>query len=238
MTNYNRGLENKSGAMKGILYGVGIGPGDPELLTLKAVKTIKACDVIALPAKDRASCIAYQIASGAVELGDKEQLFIPMPMTKDKVLLERAHQDGARRIQQLLEQGKSVAFLVLGDPSIYATYTYVHRIIKASGYETVIIPGVPSFCAVAARLNEPLAEQAEQLHVIPASYQTSSAVLLPGTKVFLKAGSKMSELKQALLKTDQEAMMVENCGMKNEKVYTNTADMNESASYYSIVVVK
>mgnify|MGYP002512861372 FL=1 len=108
--------------MKGTLYGVGVGPGDPELLTLKAVRVIKKCHYIAVPSEDKNKCLAYKIASGAVEMEDKPCLTISMPMTMDAEKLERYHTDGARKIAGALEQGKDVAFLVLGDPAIYATY--------------------------------------------------------------------------------------------------------------------
>ena len=112
----------------GILYGVGVGPGDPELLTCKAVRIIAQADVIALPAETKENCVAYRIARGAVkEIDEKEFLFIPMPMTKDRAVLKESHDNGARAVEACLREGKQVAFLTLGDVTVYSTYLYIHR---------------------------------------------------------------------------------------------------------------
>ena len=117
--------------MAGKLYGVGVGPGDPGLLTLKAVQVIKACDVIAVPGKEPENTVAYQIASGACPaIRKKEILGIHMPMTKDKDRLKKSHADGARILEAYLDQGKAVAFLTLGDPTVYSTYIFSGKILE------------------------------------------------------------------------------------------------------------
>lgn len=224
--------------MRGKLFGIGVGPGDPELMTLKAVKTIKQSSVVITPTKEKETSVAYEIASQAVDLTHKEWMGVHFPMTKDLELLEQSHQKIAQDIQSLLDQGKDVAFLTLGDPTVYATYIYIHQILKEKGYEVFIVPGIPSFCATAAKLNISLVERSEQLHVIPASYSIEEALQLPGTKVFLKAGSKMKELKSALMRHKLDVYMVENCGMKDEKVYYGVDNINENAGYYATVIVK
>ena len=98
--------------MKGMLYGVGVGPGDPELMTLKAVRMIKENEVIAVPGENVKETVAYQIAVQAVpELEEKELLPIFMPMTHDRAKMEENHQKGAKTIETYLEQGKNVVFL-------------------------------------------------------------------------------------------------------------------------------
>ena len=224
--------------MKGKLYGVGVGPGDPELMTLKAVRVINDCEYIAVPADDKNTCLAYKIASKAVDIADKSCITVPMPMTKDAEELEKFHTNGANQIAEFLKQGKNIAFLTLGDPTIYATYIYIHKKIEAMGYETEIVSGIPSFCAAAARLNIPLAEQEQQIHIIPASYQSKEALELSGTKVFMKIGSRMEWLKKHLNDTSAAAYMVENCGMENEHVCYSVEKFDDKAGYYSIVIVK
>ena len=225
--------------MKGKLYGVGVGPGDPELLTLKAVRVIEECEVIAVPANSKEKCVAYKIASQAVKnIDDKEFLYIHMPMTRDENLLKENHNKGAEDIAKVLNTGKNIAFLTLGDPSIYSTYIYIHKLVLEKGYETEIISGIPSFCAAAARINEGLVEKAEELHIIPASYQIEEALKLKGTKVFMKSGKKIGAVKEAVGKSHGRAVMVENCGMENETVYENLNDVKENASYYSLIIVK
>lgn len=244
--------------MKGILYGIGTGPGDPELMTLKAVRTIKECDVIALPISKGEftepvletaeqqkketlleGCIAFQIAYANVpEMKEKGILFTPMPMCKEKEKLKRIHDLSTEKITELLNQGKKVGFLTLGDPSVYSTYLYIHNRIVKSGLHAEILSGIPSFCASAARLNIGLVENKEPLHVIPASYGTLEALKLPGTKVLMKAGKKMPEVKEAVKKSGQRMLMVENCGMANEQIYTSVDEVPDKSSYYSLVVVK
>lgn len=228
--------------MAGKLYGVGVGPGDPMLMTLKAVKTIESCGAYAVPSEKRESSAAYKIASAVVDLSGKKCIEIEMPMTKDKQKLAKAHEKGAGQLKAALDSGMDVAMLTLGDPTIYATYIYLHRKIEALGYETEIISGVPSFCAAAADLKIPLTEKGQELHVIPASYDAASALELEGTKIFMKAGSKMRRLKEMLGEKEKaqgmEVYMAQNCGMEGEKLYYGAADMDEDAGYYSIVICK
>ena len=225
--------------MKGKLYGVGIGPGDPELLTLKALRVIRESKVIALPGKEPRETVAYKIVEGAYpEIAEKELLAVDMPMTKDPAKLEASHEAGAAAIMAYLDKGMDVAFITLGDPTVYSTYIYVHKRVQAAGYETEIVSGITSFCAVAARLNTGLVEKAEPLHVIPASYQSEEALKLSGTKVLMKAGKKMAEVKKILLEQQIPASMIENCGMDNERIYRSPEEIPEDAGYYSLIIVK
>lgn len=225
--------------MKGKLYGVGVGPGDPELLTLKALRLIKESDVIAVPGLEATSSVAYQIASQAYDKLEQKQIIgIHMPMIKDKEKLQNSYEAGAKTLMSYLDQGKQVAFLTLGDPTIYSTYLYLHKIITKQGYETQIVSGIPSFCAVAARLNIGLVEKAQELHIIPASYQIEEGLQLSGTKVLMKAGRQMPVVKQSLKEANQTAVMIENCGMKEEKIYNNIDEIPDQAGYYSLIIVK
>lgn len=225
--------------MAGKLFGLGIGPGDPELLTLKAVRIIQESDVIAVPGKVKEESVAYQITKQAVkELDEKEIIAVHMPMTKDQEKLESSHNEGAEQVEKYLKEGKNVAFLTLGDPTVYSTYLYIHKRIQDRGYEVEIVSGITSFCAVAARLNIGLVEKAEPLHVIPASYQIEDALKLPGTKVLMKAGKKMAMVKEELQKRNERAVMIENCGMENEKIYRSVEEIPEDAGYYSLIIAK
>ena len=225
--------------MKGKLYGVGVGPGDPELLTLKALRLIKEADIIALPGESPRDTVAYKIVLGAYpELENKNLLAVPMPMTKDPAILEKSHQEGTDAVASCLDEGKNVVFLTLGDPTVYSTYIYIHKRIAARGYETEIISGITSFCAVAAKLNMSLVEKAEPLHVIPASYQIEESITLPGTKVLMKAGSKMKDVKEQMKKANAKGMMIENCGMPDERIYERIEDIPDTAGYYSLIIVK
>lgn len=225
--------------MTGILYGVGVGPGDPELLTLKAVRIIKECDVIVIPTADKATCTAYNIVRQALpEVEEKEVISVVMPMTKDKKKLIESHLLGAGKVEEYLRRGRKTAFLTLGDPTVYSTYIYIHKLILQKGYNAEIINGIPSFCAVAAKLREGLAEGAEQLHIIPGSYKIEDALTLPGTKVLMKTGSKLGEVKEQLKTLNAAAAMVENCGLEGEKIYKTLEEIPEEAGYYSLIIAK
>lgn len=225
--------------MQGKLYGIGVGPGDPELLTLKALRIVKESPIIAVPGEVAQESVAYKIVKGAYpELDEKELVAVSMPMTKDKKLLEESHDKAANQIAGYLKEGKQVVFLTLGDPTVYATYIYVHKRIQEMGYPLEIVSGIPSFCAVAARLNMGLVEKAEPLHVIPASYEIEESLELPGTKVLMKAGKKMGKVKEILKARGALCRMIENCGMENEKIYDSVEEIPDQAGYYSLIIVK
>lgn len=228
--------------MKGKLYGVGVGPGDPELLTLKALRLIRENPVIAVPGEDIQASVAYQIVKGAYEaLDEKTLLPVAMPMTKDPAVLEANHEKAAGDVEAYLGQGKNVVFLTLGDPTVYSTYLYVHKRILARGYEAEIVSGITSFCAVAARLNMGLVERDEPLHVIPATYQADGmdqVLKLPGAKVLMKTGRKMAQVRESIQKSGQQAVMIENCGMPGERIFEGAENIPEKSGYYSLIIVK
>ena len=120
--------------MKGTLIGVGVGPGDPELMTLKAVRMIRENEVIAVPGKQPKETVAYQIAvQAAPELADKTLLPLYMPMTMDAEERENNWKIAADTAEQQLEQGKNVVFLTLGDPTVYSTFSYVKKLVEEHG---------------------------------------------------------------------------------------------------------
>ena len=220
---------------RGILYGVGVGPGDPELLTLKAARILREADVIAMPDKGSGEGTAEAIA-GAY-LAGKERLSCPTPMTRDRKVLEECYAKSADALCALLDAGKTVAFITLGDPTVYSTYIYIHRLVVERGYEAELIPGVPSFCAAAARLGVSLCQGEEKLLIVPASHDVTNWVDLPANQIYMKAGRKLGEL-QALL--DQHgrlegAMAVSNCGMANEVVWPHFRDMAGEEGYFTVV---
>lgn len=225
--------------MSGTLYGVGVGPGNPKLMTYLAVEIIETCPVIAVPAEKRDQAMSYKIAQQMVKgLDKKECLNLPIPMTKDKQMLAQSYETAAGQIIRRLKNGEDVAYLTLGDPTIYSTYSYIQRLVKAQGYGAQIINGVPSFCAAAAVLGDSLADRSQQIHILPSSYGIEEGMTYKGTKVLMKAASQLSKVKQILQENDMAAAMVENCGMEGEQVYFTVEEMPEKASYYATVLVK
>lgn len=222
----------------GKLWGVGVGPGDPELLTVKAVRVLREADVVIVPDASSGDKVALNIAKDYLK--DKQIQFVKTPMVRDKAVMDAAHEQAADTICALLDEGKQVAFLTLGDPAIYSTYMYIHQKVLRRGYAVEVVPGIPSFCAAAARLNQSLCLGREPLTIIPASHDQNDLMDLPGNKVFMKAGRSILELQQALADRGllDGASMVENCSMENEHVYPHFADLKEPSGYFSLVIVK
>lgn len=223
----------------GTLYGVGVGPGDPELMTLRAVRLIRENEVIALPGSDAKQTVAYQIAVQAVpELAEKTLLSVDMPMTHDKKEMQRGHEKAADIIGSYLEKNKNVVFLTLGDPAIYSTYLYVQKRIIDRGYHTELVSGIPSFCAAAARANTSLAEWDEQLHILPAVHRLDYDLSMPGNYILMKSGRKMPQVKELLKASGKDVVMVENCGMADEHIYHSIGEIPDDAGYYSLIIAK
>jgi len=156
--------------MLGKFYGIGVGPGDPEFMTLKACKVLKEVDVVCFPvSQPNKPSIALQIASQAAQ-GKWEVLELYLPMTKDNSKLEEHWQEGALKVAQVLQAGKDAAFITLGDPSFYSTFIYLMRKLKmmVDTLSIEIIPGVSAPNALAAQAQVPLAESEENLLIIPA----------------------------------------------------------------------
>ena len=221
---------------RGIVYCVGVGPGDPELMTLKAVRMIRECDVIASPGEES---VAYAIAVAAVpEIAEKAHLSIPMPMTRNRARIDEAHRQAAALLEAHLDQGKNVAYLTLGDPTIYCTFSGIQRYLEEDGYAIELVNGITSFCATAARLKMPLVEWDEPIHILPAGHQPDMALDQKGTCVLMKAASQMKAVKKRLRGSDRSVYMVENCGMEGERIFHGADAIPDDAGYFSTIIVK
>ncbi|ERT61798.1 precorrin-2 C(20)-methyltransferase [Megasphaera vaginalis (ex Srinivasan et al. 2021)] len=231
--------------MKGKLFCIGVGPGDPELLTLKAVKYSKRCPVWAVPQGNTEKLTAKSILLDAlqgidgVEPEKKEIITLHFPMTRDRAVLAAAHRKGAAAIAVHLEAGRDVALFTLGCPTVYASSIYVHRRLRDDGYETEIVPGVPSFCAAAAALQQPLCEKEEPLVIFPGGRADRQALLqMPGNTVIMKPAGQLAAIKAELTAAGKlaGASMVERCGLPGERRYPSLADAEEN-TYFSVILV-
>ena len=224
--------------MKGIFYGVGVGPGDPELMTLKAVKIIKENGIIAVPGKVPEEAAAYKIASGAVpEISRKTLVPVYAPMINDLEIVKKEHEKNAKHIEEYLEKGENVVYITLGDPTVYSTFSYLQSIVSGDGYDCRYISGVTSFCAAAARLCTPLAEWDETLHIVPALhsdlFETAN-----GSYVFMKSGKNVDKIKAFLKENGYSAKAVEKCGMEGEQIYDDIDDIPDRMMYFSLVTAR
>lgn len=223
----------------GIFYAVGVGPGDPELLTRQACRILEQSPVIAAPQTKSGQMLALEIAKGAVCLDGKQILPLSFTMSHDPAVREESYRKAADSVEQTLSQGQDVAMVNLGDVSVYATAYYLLERIRSDGFETVMVPGITSFCAVAAQLGCSLTEMALPLHIIPGSADLDAALQLPGTKVLMKSGSAIHETIAALARNGllDRAQMVADCGLPTQTVYHDLRAVPEQVSYFATIIV-
>ena len=222
----------------GVFYAVSVGPGDPELLTRQACRVLEVCDVIAAPRTKAGRMLALDIAGGAVDMRGKTILPLDFTMAHDAAVREESYRTAAGVIEAELTTGRDVAMVNLGDVSVYATAYYILERIRADGFETVMCPGVTSFCAVAARLGRSLTRMEEPLHILPGSTDLDNALPLPGTKVVMKSGKAIYKAAAALERHGllANAGMVADCGLETEQVYTDLRQLPEEISYFATIV--
>ncbi len=224
--------------MKGKLFGVSVGAGDPQLMTIKAVRILEKCSAVAVPRTNGDSSLALSIAEQAADLSNKRRIYLDFPMTNDKERLERNYDYLAGLLCRELESG-DVAFLTLGDISVYSTFSHICGRVCAAGFEAEICAGVTSFCAAAAALCEPLCLGDEELHIIPCGSDIGKALGLSGTKVIMKAGRKAGELIGLLKKKGLSGCTraVSDCGLDTERIYASVDDIDGEPGYFTLFIV-
>lgn len=228
--------------MKGTFYGVGVGPGDPELLTLKGKRILETADCIAAPkTKSASDSTALQIAGPYI--GDKEVLELVMPMTSDTDRLQAAWDEGAKAIMERLDMGKNVAFITLGDPSLFSTFRYVFRPIQAAGYDWEIIPGINAPSAAAARLGDGLADGKESLAILAATNdleRVAEAIRQFDNIVLMKGATKWQTIAALLEREGVTACTsaAERCTMGDERIFHDITNMPEDLSYFLTAIIR
>ena len=230
---------------KGILYGIGVGPGDPELLTLKAVRALGEVDVVFAAASTKNDySTALSIARPHLKPDVRvEQL--GFPMTKDKDALEAAWRKNAEIVARELDRGLDGAFLTLGDPLTYSTYGYLQRTLLALDPDVRLqaIPGITSFHAAAARIGLVLAESKESLLITSgvADPQVLEDQLdVADNAVILKAYKNFAEIRATLerLRLDDKTVLVSRLGMEDESILMDIKDAPAKPHYFSLALVK
>lgn len=225
--------------MNGKFYGVSVGPGDPELITVKAVNIIKKCSVIIVPQTKNENMLALSIARQSVDMTDKLIVSVKFLMSHDIEKTQENHKRNAETIMEYLRRGYDAAMLNIGDVSVYSTCSYILSIIEKNGFETEVCAGVPSFCAAAARLKKPLVSRREVLVVAPGySDELESLIKVNGTKVIMKSGKHINRVKKLVedYGMSDNTVIVESCGLKNEKIRCGI-DETENG-YFSLMIIK
>ena len=229
--------------MAGILYGIGVGPGDPEMMTLRAVRAIKESDVICLPKADKVKCRSYQIALPVVpEIKYKKVISLEYAMTKDEQKLMELHREFYGRYKQLLMDGYNLAFLTIGDPTVYSTFGYIMKLAKADGIEVEIVNGITSFCGSAASSGVLLCEGDENVHIISGQGDLEDELKLSGTKIIMKSGKNIPEIKEKLIQLENSGKAtvraVIDCGMETEQIFTSALTIPDDVKYMMTIIVK
>ncbi|MGH8701323.1 MAG: precorrin-2 C(20)-methyltransferase [Burkholderiales bacterium] len=210
--------------MTATLYGVGVGPGAPDLITLRAIDTIKRVPVLALPrGSDYGASKAWGIVQPTIgEISGQKHLLLTFPMSKDPERLRPAWERAFARIGAELEAGRDVAFLTEGDPSLYSTFIYLQDEARRRwpGVGIEVIPGVSSITAVPAVTGVPLADGQERIAILPGTYGLQDLVDILrrfDTVVLMKIGPELPRIIAAL---EQE-------GLLDRAVYVSRATMRE-----------
>jgi precorrin-2/cobalt-factor-2 C20-methyltransferase len=228
------------------LYGVGLGPGAPDLLTLRAVTVLRQVAVLAAPRASAGSAsLALSIAREAVgEVAGQETLLLEFPMRRDPVLRRAAHGAAARAIAERLGSGRSVAFVTEGDPLLYSTFLDLLREVPRAlpGVRVEVVPGVSSLTAVAAAARMPLADGDGTLAVLPARAGLDALARLArefDTLVLLKAGPVLPELRAELARGGllARAVLVCDASTGREQVIRDLAGFEERPGYLSTLLV-
>ena len=226
---------------KGKLIGIGVGPGDTELLTIKASNVLKEVPIICAPrsAPEKPS-IALNIVQDILDERESEYKTLEpvFPMTENKESLEQHWQEAADIVANHLDKGLNVAFVTLGDPSIFSTFSYLQKIILEKGYTVETIPGITSFTACASSAGIPLVEKDEILVVVPKVDERLNDILSSGDTFAIMKTSRHSNILEEYVNNDsreKEVISIQNCSMDNEVI---TYDFVKNKKYLSTTIVK
>ena len=230
----------------GTLYGIGVGPGDPELITVKSARILHQVDVIFAASSTKND---YSLAVSIARHHIREEtpvIMLPFPMTKDREEAQTAWKSNAAAIIESLEQGKNAAFITLGDSMTYSTYGYVLKYIQAAAPHIRIetIPGITSYQAAAARLNTPLVEGEESLLVmsgVKGGNRLREFCGKPENVVFLKAYRNVKDISLALEETglSENSVAITHCGLPEEEIIRDLSQLNDKPpGYWTLIIAK
>ena len=230
--------------MKGKLYGIGVGPGNPDLMTLRAKELLEKAQVIAYPVKKLGEeGVALNIISQRVNIKGKEVVELLFSMNPDDEVRKKCRAEAMEKICGLLDQGKDIAMVTLGDVSVYSTYMYIDRDIQKRGYETEVVPGIPSFCHGAALARLPLMIGEESVAVVSLAKrnnENAEKVLdAVDNLVIMKAFASIPAIVEMLNKRNiplENATVMSNIGMEDE--YLGPLDPNREYGYFTTVLIK
>ncbi|MBQ9496055.1 MAG: precorrin-2 C(20)-methyltransferase [Selenomonadaceae bacterium] len=228
----------------GTFYGIGVGPGDPELLTVKAIDALKKIDVLIAPKTEKKSdSVALSIARPYLK-PSVEIIFQTFPMVRDFAAEKKIFEANTDEILKNLRGGKNVGFATLGDPMFYSTYIYIFKLLEPRGVKIITVPGVPAFLAIAAQIGRPLAYGNDILMIIPATAELDAIKNFldkADATVLMKVYKNFPEVVDALAARNliDEAILVSRCGLDDEKIITDVAaHKDEPLNYLSTILTR
>ncbi|WP_408010309.1 precorrin-2 C(20)-methyltransferase [Pseudalkalibacillus sp. A8] len=232
--------------MIGTLYGLGVGPGDPELITVKAFRMLKESPVIAYPKKRKGNkSYAHQIIDVYVDPNEKDMLGLVFPMTKDPSILEREWTNTVEIVWEKLREGKDVAFVTEGDPLLYSTFIHMMKLMKERHPEVAIrtVPGISSINGAASRLGLPLAEGDDHVAIVPArdDYNAMKKALVENDCViFIKVAKVIDLMLEVLRDLDliDKASVVTKVTSKEEIIWDVRELDRAELEYLTLMVVR
>lgn len=238
-------MTKKSNAPLGHFIGVGVGPGDPQLMTLKAYQTIKDAEVICYLTDKNNYSHAKDIAREAVALIDENclEIAIFMPMAKDRTKANIAYDSASLQIAEQLGLGKNVVFLCEGDPLFFGSYAYLLERLQ-SNFICQVVPGISSVNAAASALVRPLTALSDSFAVLSGRHEQifiEQSLRLHDSVVIMKAGQSRPKILAALAATNRtvDASYLEYIGRENEFIENDVSQLaNEAGPYFSLFVVR
>lgn len=225
--------------MTGILYGVGLGPGAADLMTLRAARLIESARVVAYPALAGGDSFARAIAADLIA-PDAQEIIMDVPMTVERAPAQAAYDQGAAQIAAALDAGRDVVCLCEGDPFFYGSFMYLYARISKT-YQVEVVPGVTSITACAARAGMPLAARNERLTVLPGPLPSDELrARIDGAEsvVIMKVGRHLAKIRAVIdaLGLTNRAVYVERATLPQEVVLP-LAQAPEKAPYFSMILL-
>ena len=231
----------------GELIAIGVGPGDPELITLKGVRLLQSADVVMTPVGDRSdSSVAHSIISEHLDPQRQQVLLRVFPMRQPAEQVANAWREIAAEISDLVREGKKVAFVTLGDPMLYSTFLYLQHELQGNYPDVAIstVPGISSILAAAGRAQLPLGLGDDLLTIVPATVsdeKLQAAFSSGGTVVLLKVYRAFDRIRAILQEKGlaQHSVYVRRLGLEGEKIIHDLAEVQaDDLDYLSLILVR
>jgi precorrin-2/cobalt-factor-2 C20-methyltransferase len=225
--------------MSGTLYGIGVGPGDPELMTVKAWRLVSTADTIAYLCANGGDSTALEIARPFLP-EQYTAIAIDMPMKVEREVGQAAYDEGCARIAAALEQGRDVAFLCEGDPFFYGSFMYVFERL-AGKHKVIVVPGVTSLTASAAELRQPLVERDEVLKVLPATMSVERLkveLASANAAAIIKVGRHLPKVKTALAELGLEGKAISHATQPTQSIRTLSEIETDTLPYFTTIIVR